>query len=255
MRFSTPTSFRFVALVLFGLLVAGPGVVAAGASLSSATDGEDAALDPLAEGLSPRQRLDRLVERVKLEQSKIESMSADFTQHRVSRVLLEPETSTGQFDYRAPDHVRWEYREPKPIVMTIRGDQMTTYFSDLGRAEKASIGGYSEQVFKYLGASGSLETLMKYFALTAEFPEQASEPYRLSLQPRYSRIKKRLRAMEIWLDSETFLPRLLRYVEPSGDETEYRFENLVANAGVSEDLFVVELPAGTQVKKIDLRGR
>lgn len=229
---------------------------AAGAALAAPEPSlEGGKLDPMAEGLQPRERLDRLVERVKLEQSQIDTMSAEFTQDRASRVLLEPETSRGHFHYQAPDRVRWEYREPKPIVMTIRGDEMTTFFSDLGRAERASIGSYSEQVFKYLGASGSLETLMKYFSLTAEFPEAAGEPYRLRLLPRYSRIKKRLETMEIWLDSQTFLPTRLRYVEPSGDETVYRFENMVANAGVSEELFEVELPPGTDVRTIDLRGK
>lgn len=214
---------------------------------------EQTAPDPLAEGLGLRQRLDLLVERVKLEQGRVETMSADFVQDKVSHVLVEPETSTGTFHYRAPDRVRWEYDEPIPIVMTISGEEMLTFYEDLGRAERVAIGSYSEQVFKYLGASGSLETLMKYFSLTAEFPEQTGQPFHLELLPRYSRIKKRIRSMEIWIDAQTYLPSRVKYVEPSGDLTEYRFENVTANEGLPEGLFEVVLPPGTEVRAVDFK--
>ncbi len=209
--------------------------------------------DPKAAGLEPRARLEQLVERVKWEQSRLKTLGADFVQDRVSQLLLEPETARGVFRYQSPDQVRWEYLEPRPILMTIRGEQMTTFFGDLGTAERVSIGSYSEQVFRYLGASGSLETLMKYFSLTANFPETDGEPYHLQLLPRYSRIKKRLRSMEIWLDTSSYLPVRLRYVEANGDSTDYRFENMVANKEMPASLFDVKLPVGTVVRSIDLR--
>src|SRR6187431_1451844 len=104
------------------------------------------------------QRLQVLVERVKAEQQKLKTLEARFVQSQESSLLAAPEKSKGHFSYTAPDRVRWEYETPNPISVVIRGEQMTTWYHDLKRAELIKIGRYSNQVFKYLGASGDMKT-------------------------------------------------------------------------------------------------
>jgi len=208
--------------------------------------------DPLAPDLTLRERLDALVERVKMEQKDVVTMEADFIQDKVSSMLLEPERSRGVFSYRAPESVRWEYRTPNPIVVLINGDELVTWYRDLRTAERVTVKRYSEQVFKYLGASGSLDTLMEYFELSVEFPQSRSEPYHLLLTPRYPRIEKRLKSMELWVDGKTFLPIRLSYEEPSGDHTSYQFLNVRINDAIPADRFQLDLPADTTVREVEL---
>jgi outer membrane lipoprotein carrier protein len=227
-----------------------------GACLSSAASADDtASADPNAAGLTHRQRLDALVERVKTQQATIETMRARFTQHKESELLAQPHDAKGVFFYRAPDRVRWEYEVPEPRVMTIRGEEMLIYYPSDRRAESVSIGRYTEQVFKYLGAGGSLETLMKYFSVSAEFPERAGDPYHLTLLPRYESLRKRLHSMELWIDGARFLPVRMKYTEKAGDLTEYRFEGLELNVEVPESQFDLDLPDGVEVESVDLRSR
>lgn len=207
-------------------------------------------LDPMAEGLGHAERLLRLVERVKAAQAEVETMEARFTQVKSSELLLEPESSTGLFYYEAPDRARWEKEKPNPVVMIIRDEFLLTWFVDLERAEKMPIGRYAEQVFEYLGAGSSLQTLMKYFSVLAEFPHEGEPLYYLHLSPRYKRVAKRLQEMDIWVDPESFLPVRFRYVEPNGDETEYAFENLQVNGGVDEELFEIDLPSDVEVRQV-----
>ena len=109
--------------------------------------------------------------------------------------------------------MRWEYLEPKPISLVIHGDEMVTWYRDLGRAERVKVGRVSSQVFKYLNASGSLESLLGYFAVTFPTPA-AGEPYQLELVPRYRAHRASgSRAMTLWIDRELFLPVRVRYVE------------------------------------------
>src|SRR5262245_43928132 len=121
--------------------------------------------DPLAPRLTGPQRLSALVERVKYEQRQLKTLEARFTQQQESSMLVSPEQSKGVFSYAAPDRVRWEYLSPSPITVVIRGEEMTTWYRDLKRAEILKVGRYSNQVFKYLGASGSLQTLLEYFTV------------------------------------------------------------------------------------------
>lgn len=211
------------------------------------------AVDPRDPALTPSQRLDALVERVKLEQSRVETLEADFVQERSSEFLERPETSHGKLFYSRPDRVRWEYLKPNPISLVIEGDEMLTWYRDLGTAEKVKVGRVSSQVFRYLDAAGSLEALMDYFAVTMSTPEPGAA-WRLVLEPRYPRIAKRLSGITLWIDPDLYLPIRVRYTEPNGDSTEYRFDSLRANVPIPEERFRLALPQEVAVRVLDLAG-
>lgn len=208
--------------------------------------------DPMAPGLDGSQRLKALVERVKAEQRQLKTLEARFVQTQESSLLVEPETSQGVFYYAAPDRVRWEYTSPNPISVVIQGSEMTTWYHDLNRADLVKIGRYSNQVFKYLGASGNMEALTEYFTVRLTTPGKKGTPFRLELIPRFSRISKRLKSMSLWIDAGTYLPVRLRYQEADGDVTEYRFEDLKRNTRIPEERFVLKLPKGVEKRVIDL---
>jgi outer membrane lipoprotein-sorting protein len=208
--------------------------------------------DPKAPGLDGAARLKALIERVKTEQKQLKTLEAKFVQTQESSMLVAPETATGSFSYAAPDRVRWEYAAPKPISVVIRGEEMTTWYRDLKRADLLKIGRYSNQVFKYLGASGSMETLTEYFTVRLAAPPRQGAPYQMELIPRFSRIAKRLKSMTLWIDDASFLPIRLRYVEADGDVTEYKFSDMKKNAAIPDDRFVLKIPKDVETRVIDL---
>lgn len=208
--------------------------------------------DPSAPGLSGTQRLQALLDRVRIEQQKLKTLEARFVQHQESSMLAAPEDSKGVFSYAAPDRVRWEYQQPSPITVVIQGDQMTTWYRDLRRADLVKVGRYSNQVLKYLGASGNMQTLLDYFTVKLSMPEKKGDPYRMALVPRYARISKRLKSMTLWIDSESYFPERMEYVEADGDTTRYEFLDLKRNAPIPSDRFVLKLPKEVQTRVIDL---
>lgn len=224
---------------------------------AAALAAEERVPDPEAPGLTLAQRSEALVDRIRYEQKRLRTLEAEFVQNRVSEFLALPEESKGAFSYSAPDLVRWDYLSPKPVSMVIREEEMLTWYKDLGKAQKVKVGRASSQVFRYLNASGSLDTLMKYFAVTFAFPSAgASEPYRLDLSPRFARIRKRLAAMSLWIDRKLFLPVRVRYVEANGDTTEYHFEHLRSNVEIPLSRFELAIPKEVEIQVVDLdRGR
>jgi outer membrane lipoprotein-sorting protein len=143
--------------------------------------------------------------------------------------------------------VRWDYLAPRPLSLVIAGKQMTTWYRDLKSAERLDVGRYSSQVLRYLGAGGSLDTLLQYFTVKGTMPK-GGEPYRLDLVPRYPRIAKRLSGMTLWIDPHSFLPIEVHYREPDGDATEYRFSNLRVNAALPAERFELALPSDVEVR-------
>lgn len=210
--------------------------------------------DPSDASLSSVDRLRALVERMKIEQKGFQTLVADFEQQTSSEMLVEVERSSGTFYYEAPDKVRWQYNEPTPKVIVINGQELVTWYQDLGRAEKVQVGRYSDAVFKYLGASGSLETLMDYFSLRIDFPK-GSEPYRIDLVPRYKRVEKRLKEMSVAIDGRLFVPVELSYVEPNGDSTEYQFTDFRVNQPLPAAHFELELPPEVEVRVVTSTGQ
>ena len=208
--------------------------------------------DPSAPGLSGSQRLQALLDRIRLEQQKLETLEARFVQHQESAMLAAPEESTGVFSYAAPDRVRWEYQQPTPITVVIQGDRMTTWYRDLRRADLVKVGRYSNQVLKYLGASGDMQALLDYFTVKLAMPAKPGDPYRLELVPRYARISKRLKSMTIWVDPELFFPTRMRYVEADGDTTAYEFRDVKKNAPIPAERFLLKLPKEVETRTIDL---
>lgn len=207
--------------------------------------------DPDAPGLAPAARLEALVERVKYEQKHLQTLEAQFVQEKASEFLAAPETAKGQVSFAAPDRIRWEYLAPKPMSLLIRDDVMLTWYRDLGRAERVKVGRLSSQVFQYLNASSSLESLLRYFRANVSFPP-ASEPFKIELVPRFARVARRLASMTLWVDRKLFVPVRVRYVEPNGDVTEYRLEGVKVNGVIPEERFVLALPEGVTVREIDL---
>ena len=230
-------------LLLLVLLLAGSAAAAAPAAKLPNPDDHS---------LSGAQRVEALIDRIRVEQTKIESLQADFVQRQESSMLVEPDVSRGTFSYVAPESVRWEYAAPKPISVVIDGQQMTTWYRDLQRAERLKVGRYSNQVLKYLGASGSFDTLMEYFRVTVRFPDSAADPYRVELKPRYERVARRLAGMTVWVDHATFLPVRLRYEGADGDVTEYEFKDMKINAAIPPERFQLDLPPGVEVREVDL---
>ncbi|HVR28014.1 MAG TPA: outer membrane lipoprotein carrier protein LolA [Thermoanaerobaculia bacterium] len=210
--------------------------------------------DPRDTSLSSVERLRALIARMKIEQKSFATLVASFEQETSSEMLVETERSKGTFYYEAPDKVRWQYDEPTPKVIVINGQELVTWYQDLRRAERVHVGRYSDAVFKYLGASGSIETLMDYFSLRIDFPK-GDEPYRIDLVPRYKRVEKRLKEMSLAIDGRLFIPIELSYVEPNGDSTEYAFTDLRVNEPLPDSYFVLELPSDVDVRVVTSTGR
>ena len=210
---------------------------------ATAAPSEDAARpDPDADGLTLSERFEALLARASHEQARLVTLEARFVQHKESALLLEPEESTGTFAFRAPDQVRWDYASPNPVVILARGEEMLTWYRDLDRVERRDLGPQHGRMLSFMGAGSSIATLQRYFTLSATFPQDRTAPYRLQLDPRFARVRKRIRSMTLSLHRELFIPVHLRYVEASGDVTEFHFTDLRINGEIPEDRFELELP-------------
>ena len=207
--------------------------------------------DPEAESLSAAERVEALLERAEAEQGRLTSLRASFVQIQEGPLLLEAEESIGTLHYLAPERVRWDFEPPADTVVVLTREEMLTWYRGLGEAERRRFDGPGgERLQRLLGAVPSLAELKRYFDLTVAFPADPSAPYRIDLEPRSSRVARRIREVQLQLHRTLYVPVQVRYVEASGNMTEIRFQDIETDLSVAEELFRLELPSEVAVREL-----
>jgi len=212
------------------------------------------AQEPLPPDLHGVDKLNALVQHVSQIQAGIKTLTASFEQTKTSHLLAQPSVSRGTFYYQAPDKLRWEYKEPRPMIVLLAGGVATTYRPAEKRAERVEVGHMQRRIFRFLGASEPLEKLKGYFNFT--FHDRGpGENYLLSLQPTAHAIKKRMKSVDIVIDRHTLLPSAVTYVEADGDTTGYVFSDVALNQPQPAGIYALTLPPDVEVVRINLGGQ
>ncbi len=196
--------------------------------------------------------LDEVIKKVQEQQHKVMTLQADFRQEKELALLSKPEVSTGTFIYGKPNNVLWSYDTPKRVQMLITNGTLTTYYPELNKAERIDVRRFEDRIFRYMGASGAIDELGRYFDFT--FTNKPSEPaYVLDLNPKTGAVAKRVRRIKIWIDKASYLTSKIEYVEGDGDITRYEFRNIRINVPVAQNLFVLNLPSNVRVEQMRLQ--
>lgn len=177
-------------------------------------------------------------------------MVADFVQVRSSSLLLEDVRSTGQFSYLAPDRVRWDYRQPDPMVVLFSESWVTTYHPEGQQAERVKVSSGDRRFVQALAGTLPMDDLLTYFKITFE-ERSAPEPYRFTLEPTAASLRKRLNSLRLDIDRALLLPVVVEFQEADGDSTRYEFHDIEINPELGASRFLLDLGDGVFVQTID----
>ncbi len=196
--------------------------------------------------------LETVIKKIQEQQKRTSTLQAEFRQEKELALLSKPEVSTGTFIFSRPSNVLWTYTSPKRVQMVIADGMMTTYYADLGKAERIDVKRFEDRIFKYMGASGAIDELARYFDFT--FTDSKSKPvYVLDLTPKNRAVSKRVQRIKLWIDKTTYLTSKIEYVEGDGDITRYEFTNIRINEPVPHSRFALQLPASVRVEQMKLQ--
>ncbi len=196
--------------------------------------------------------LESVIKNVQVQQQKTQTLQADFKQQKELALLSQPEVSTGTFVFSKPNNVLWSYDGPKRVQMLITGGTLTTYYPDLNKAESIDVKRFEDRIFKYMGASGAIDELGRYFDFT--FTDTSTSPtWVLDLNPKSKVVAKRVRHIKIWIDKSTYLTSKFEYIEGDGDVTRYEFSNIRVNSPIEQTRFTLNLPPSVRVEQMKIQ--
>ena len=196
--------------------------------------------------------LESVIRKVQDQQKKTQTLQADFRQEKVLALLSKPEVSSGRFAFSKPNNVLWSYDSPKRVEMLIANGTMTTWFPDLNKAERIDVRRFEGRIFKYMGASGTIDELGRYFDFT--FTDTSTSPFWvLDLKPKTRAVARRVRGIRIWILKENYLTSKFEYVEGDSDITRYEFTHIRINQPIAQARFTLDLPANVKIEQMKIQ--
>ncbi len=229
--------------LLLGLFVLTQGVAwSADATVPTPSQAVDA--------LEGGDKLRALISAVVKAQRALTSMRADFAQTKRSELLLQPVTSRGDFLFRAPDSVRWDYVEPDAMVVLFVDGELTTYHPDLRTAQRITTSRRQRRLLNVLAGTQPLDELTTHFAVSLADPG-APKPYRLTLTATDRLLKRKLSSVVLDIDRTLMLPVVVEYHEADGDSTRYEFSHIVLNPPLDDAAFRLALEPDVKVETVN----
>jgi outer membrane lipoprotein-sorting protein len=178
----------------------------------------------------------------------IHSLSADFSQTTVNPLLREPQQARGRFYMRKPDSVLWEYDSPESMKFAIDKGEYTGYFPGRKKAERRDVHRWTEQIFRFFAVGQVSEELRKFYHIRLEEPgPDMKGTVLLVLDPSKRRVRKRVDEVRFWVDSTTYFPAKVQYVNSQGATRTLVFQGVQMNPDLSASLFDVRIPEGVTV--------
>jgi len=198
----------------------------------------------------PNAVLARILEAFDRAQKETSTLVAAFTEKKDLKLLARPVLSRGELYYNRPNQVRWEYVEPDHKVFVITEDMYLAYYPALKRAEEVPIKKFvGKRLFRFIGLGQSIDELGKYYEFRLASQSDLKDTYLLLLAPRKKKLREHVAEMKIWVDTSTYLPRQLQYVEADGDSTMLTFHDVRTNGEVAASRFRLELPKDVVVSE------
>jgi len=176
-------------------------------------------------------------EDINRETSGIESVQAEFTQHKHLKILTKPLVSRGKFYFQKPDSVRWEYYSPvRSVLLMHRGNVKRYTLGSRGMVEDSS------------GALSSMQVVVQEIGLWSQgrFKESAyfkaeivgGKEQKIILTPREALFAAMIARIIITPSPERKgVIKSVKIVESEGNYTLLDFTDVKMNEKIGESVF------------------
>lgn len=178
------------------------------------------------------------------------SLTADIERTKVTVVVNDRSTETGQIFVRSDNKMRIELSQPSPRTILRDGDELYVFNPKIKRVEQYNLGKHRSLVdqFLLLGFGTSGAELRKSYLVTVLSEEQLDKQKAvlLELTPKSDDVRNQISKIHLWIDEATWLPAQQKFFE-TGSEDYFiiRYTNVVRNIKIANSRFKPHWPHGT----------
>jgi outer membrane lipoprotein-sorting protein len=201
--------------------------------------------------------LDEVLKQMDREQGQFQSLTANIERTKVTVVVNDRSTESGQIEVRRDGKMRIELSSPDQKTVLRDGDHIYVYTPKIRRVEEYDLGKHRDLVDQLLllGLGTSGDSLRKGYLITLQGEDtlNGQKVAHLELTPRSDDIRKQISKIDLWVNEANWLPAQQQFVETgSGDYSIIRYLNVARNIPIPDARFRPSWPKGvTHVKPQD----
>jgi outer membrane lipoprotein-sorting protein len=194
--------------------------------------------------------VDAVLKQLDAASKEFHSLTADLERTKVTVVVNDKSTETGQIMVRRDDKMRIELVQPNPRTILRDGDQLSIYNPMAKQVEEFNLGKHRALVdqFLLLGFGTSGKELNKSFLVTVQGEETLDKKkvLLLELTPKSDDVRNQVSKIHLWVDQATWMPIQQKFFETgSGDYLIVHYTNIVRNVRLADSHFKAHWPHGT----------
>jgi len=194
--------------------------------------------------------LENVLKQLDAQAADFRSLTADLERTKVTVVVNDKSTESGQILVRRDNKMRIELTQPDPRTILRDGDNFYIYNPKIHRVEEYNLGKKKSVVDQFLllgfGTSGSSLKDSYEVTLRGEETMDGRKVIQLELLPKTEDVLKQLSKIQLWLDESSWMPLQQQFFETgSGDYFIIRFRNMNRNAHIADSEFKPHWPHGT----------
>ena len=182
---------------------------------------------------------DELYSRGKKANDAMKTLSARFTETTTSSLLTKPLVAHGRVAVERPSRVILRYTEPDVRTVLIESSKMTMSWPSRHIKQVTDIGTAQGRVQKYF-INGTAEDLRNQFDIEDHGTSDKPNTYYVSMAPKRKQIRENLVKLDLWIDRTSLLLDTMKMTFANGDSKTMAFEDVVPNAALPADAFVLE---------------
>jgi outer membrane lipoprotein-sorting protein len=201
--------------------------------------------------------VDDILKQLDHEQGAFQSLSANIERTKVTVVVNDRSTESGQIEVRRDGKMRIDLTSPDPKTILRDGDHLFIYTPKIRQVEEYDLAkhrGLVDQLL-LLGFGTSGESLKKNYLITLHGEETLTgqKVARLELTPRSDDLRKQISRIDLWLNEANWLTDQQQFYETgSGDYSIVQYSNVTRNVPIPDARFRPVWPKGvTRLKPQD----
>ncbi len=203
---------------------------------------------PSIQAPAPAPSLQELVERFDAAQAQVQTMQAPFSLTTRRALLKAPAVSKGTVYLEGSDFVHFAFSAPEDLILHLTPKVLISYSPEARQGELLKIGAFKNSNRKFLGLGQKLSFLGQFFDMGLGESKEVQGTYFVTLTPRSLSMRKRMQAMNLWSDRDSYLPRQVQWVERSGDSWLLELGPLKLNQALPPAVTGFQVPAGVPLR-------
>lgn len=192
-------------------------------------------------------KLEALLDKMNTVQKGLQTLRVSFVQTNHFRMLSKPQVLKGVLTLKKPDTALYKYTSPSPLYFLVKDGDLLVYDPKDKKVLVQDIRRHQSRIVRYLGVGQPLEELKEAFDVS--WQGQEGHSVHLVLAPTKYRMKRKISALNFWVNGETGYLTAFEVVELEGDRIRFDFTQWEANPALTEESFKVEIPPGVKVQR------